>query len=66
MWMAFVHIQVTGSCDDDQHGRKVLSDGATAKEESVYQLPKANPTPSPHGQQINRPLVPPKIVSCCM
>ena len=64
--MYIIIIQVAGSCVKDQHGGKTLSGDVTTKEESIYQLPKANPTPSPQGQHVNRPLVPPKIVSCFM
>ena len=56
--------QATDSLDDDQHNNKPSPDTTKIAEENIYQQPKAIPTPSPHAQHINKPLVPPKAVSC--
>ena len=60
-------LQATDSLDDDQHN-KPSPDTTKIAEENIYQQPKAIPIPSPHAQHIDKPLVPPKAVSClcCM
>ena len=59
-----VWTQVTSSFDYDQHDQKIPPDDVrTEGENNIYQLPKANPTPSSHSQHIDGPFVPPKAVS---